>query len=219
MISRSVENYLKTIFLLSEAGDISVSTNSIAKKLKTQPSSVTDMIKKLTSKRLLRYEKYKGVQLTTKGKILATSIVRKHRLWETFLFEKLGFSWDEVHDIAEQLEHIKSDKLVNSLDKFLEHPQFDPHGDPIPNHEGDFPESNSIPLNEIGKAEKGIIMGVLEDSTDFLQLLDKAKIKIGDEISVDDIMQFDKSMDIRINNRIHHVSLDVAKNILVKRKK
>ena len=119
MITLTEENYLKAIFLLSEKGDVTVTTNSIAEKLNTRASSVTDMIKKLTSKKLLNHEKYKGVILTTRGKKLATSIVRKHRLWETFLVNKLNFNWDEVHDVAEQLEHIKSDKLISFLDNFL----------------------------------------------------------------------------------------------------
>ena len=119
MISKAVENYLKAIFSLSENRNDIVSTNSIAKKLNTKASSVTDMLRKLTSKKLVNHEKYKGVSLTTKGKKLTTNIVRKHRLWETFLVDKLHFNWDEVHDVAEQLEHIKSERLMDKLDSFL----------------------------------------------------------------------------------------------------
>ena len=121
-------------------------------------------LKKLTIKKLVNHEKYKGVILTLKGKRLATSIIRKHRLWETFLVDKLGFNWEEVHDVAEQLEHIRSDKLVSLLDNFLEFPQFDPHGDPIPNSKGQFPKSNSTPLHKLSKGEEGRVMGVLQDN-------------------------------------------------------
>ena len=164
MISRTIENYLKAIFSLSEKGNSVVTTNSIAEKLNTKASSVTDMVKKLTIKKLVNHEKYKGVILTLKGKRLATSIIRKHRLWETFLVDKLGFNWEEVHDVAEQLEHIRSDKLVSLLDNFLEFPQFDPHGDPIPNSKGQFPKSNSTPLHKLSKGEEGRVMGVLQDN-------------------------------------------------------
>lgn len=218
MISKSVENYLKTIFLLSEKGNMVVTTNSIAEKLQTRASSVTDMIKKLTVKKLLTYKKYKGVSLTKKGERLATSIVRKHRLWETFLVDKLHFNWEEVHDIAEQLEHIKSDKLVSSLDDFLGHPQFDPHGDPIPNSDGKFPKLNSISLHELSKGEEGIVMGVLQDSPAFLQFLNKVDIKLGNLISIKDIIEFDGSMEIEINKQEYHISFEVAKNILIKQK-
>ncbi|HIE45471.1 MAG TPA: metal-dependent transcriptional regulator, partial [Flavobacteriaceae bacterium] len=132
MFSITEENYLKAIFSLESNSGTVISTNHIAKKLETKASSVTDMIKKLALKNLLVYTKYKGVSLSSQGRKIATSIVRKHRLWETFLVDKLGFNWDEVHDIAEQLEHIKSDKLILKLDSYLEYPQSDPHGDPIP---------------------------------------------------------------------------------------
>ena len=132
----SEENYLKTIYHLTTASDAEVSTNAIAEKMETKASSVTDMLKKLAEKGLINYKKYQGVSLTQDGKLAAKMSVRKHRLWEVFLVEKLGFSWDEVHDIAEQLEHIKSEKLINKLDDFLDNPTEDPHGDPIPDREG-----------------------------------------------------------------------------------
>ena len=218
MLSKEVENYLKAIFSLSENRNDIVSTNSIAKKLNTKASSVTDMLRKLTSKKLVNHEKYKGVRLTTKGKKLATNIVRKHRLWETFLVEKLHFNWDEVHDVAEQLEHIKSDKLVTLLDEFLGNPKFDPHGDPIPDEFGKFPTYNSTPLSNLKKGNEGIVMGVSQDNSTFLKFLDKIDIKLGNLILVKDIIEFDSSVEILINNKESHISLEVARNILVKQK-
>jgi len=218
MTSKAVENYLKAIFSLSENKNDIVSTNSIAKKLNTKASSVTDMLRKLTSKKLVNHEKYKGVSLTTKGKKLATNIVRKHRLWETFLVDKLHFNWDEVHDVAEQLEHIKSDKLVTLLDKFLGNPKFDPHGDPIPNEFGKFPTSNSNPLSNLKKGDEGIVMGVSQDNSTFLKFLDKIDIKLGNLILVKDIIEFDSSVEILVNDKEYHISLEVARNILVKQK-
>ena len=218
MISKAVENYLKAIFSLSENRNDIVSTNSIAKKLNTKASSVTDMLRKLTSKKLVNHEKYKGVSLTTKGKKLATNIVRKHRLWETFLVEKLHFNWDEVHDVAEQLEHIKSDKLVTLLDEFLGNPKFDPHGDPIPDEFGKFPTYNSTPLSNLKEGDEGIVMGVSQDNSTFLKFLDRIDIKLGNLILVKDIIEFDSSVEILINNKESHISLEVARNILVKQK-
>ena len=218
MISKAVENYLKAIFSLSEDGNDNVSTNSIAKKLNTKASSVTDMLRKLTSKKLVNHEKYKGVSLTTKGKKLATNIVRKHRLWETFLVDKLHFNWDEVHDVAEQLEHIKSDKLVTLLNEFLGNPRFDPHGDPIPDEFGKFPTANSTPLSNLKKGNEGIVMGVSQDNSTFLKFLDRIDIKLGNLILVKDIIEFDNSVEILINNKESHISLEVARNILVKQK-
>ena len=218
MLSKAVENYLKAIFSLSENRNDIVSTNSIAKKLNTKASSVTDMLRKLTLNKLVNHEKYKGVRLTKKGNKLATNIVRKHRLWETFLVEKLHFNWDEVHDVAEQLEHIKSDKLVSLLDEFLGNPKFDPHGDPIPDEFGKFPTSNSIPLSKLKEGDEGIVMGVSQDNSTFLKFLDKINIKLGNLILVKDIIEFDNSVEILINNKESHISLEVARNILVKQK-
>ena len=135
MFSQAEENYVKAIYALDTQTKKGVSTNLIAKKLQTKASSVTDMLQKLSGKRLVDYKKYHGVQLSKKGKKIAASVIRKHRLWETFLVRKLHFSWDEVHDIAEQLEHIQSERLIDGLDAFLEFPTVDPHGDPIPDKE------------------------------------------------------------------------------------
>jgi len=210
------ENYLKTIFKISENENENVSTNSIANELETKASSVTDMIKKLTDKGLVNYEKYKGTSLTKKGNEIAIHIIRKHRLWEYFLVKKLNFQWDEVHNIAEQLEHIKSEKLIRKLDDFLGNPKYDPHGDPIPNKKGSFPKAFSKSLNNLYINKKGIVVGVCKDEPSFLQYLDKLKINIGTIIEIIEVIEFDNSFEIKINNKKIHISYEVSENILIK---
>ena len=215
MPSQAEENYLKAIFKLSGKEKCSVSTNAIAEELQTKASSVSDMVKKLSEKDLINYIKYQGVSLTKVGLSLAVYIVRKHRLWEVFLVNHLNFKWDEVHDIAEQLEHIKSPELVARLDAFLEHPNYDPHGDPIPNEKGEFPKSTAIPLSELALSSKGKVVAVEMDEPSFLKYLDKLNISIGTQLAVLELNDFDNSIDIKIDNVQRHISLDVAKNILV----
>ena len=215
MPSQAEENYLKAIFKLSGKEKCSVSTNAIAEELQTKASSVSDMVKKLSEKDLINYIKYQGVSLTKVGLSLAVHIVRKHRLWEVFLVNHLNFKWDEVHDIAEQLEHIKSPELVARLDAFLEHPNYDPHGDPIPNEKGEFPKSTAIPLSELALSSKGKVVAVEMDEPSFLKYLDKLNISIGTQLAVLELNDFDNSIDIKIDNVQRHISLDVAENILV----
>ena len=215
MPSQAEENYLKAIFKLSEKEQRSVSTNSIAEELQTKASSVSDMVKKLSEKNLINYIKYQGVSLTKEGLVLAVHIVRKHRLWEVFLVNHLNFKWDEVHYIAEQLEHIQSPELVARLDTFLEHPNYDPHGDPIPNARGEFPKTNTIPLSELKLSSKGKVVAVEMDEPSFLKYLDKLNISIGTQVVVLEFNDFDNSIDIKIDNMLRHISLDVAKNILI----
>ena len=210
------ENYLKAIFKLSGKQKEAVSTNAIAEELETKASSVTDMIKKLTEKKLVNYQKYQGTSLTKKGHEIAVHIVRKHRLWEVFLLKKLKFQWDEVHDVAEQLEHIKSPKLVEHLDTFLCFPQYDPHGDPIPNKNGEFPKSFSAPLIDFATGSKGKVVGVSQDNPAFLQYLDKLEIQLGSIIQVIEKIEFDQSLEVKINGKAAHISSEVAKNILIK---
>ena len=210
------ENYLKAIFKLSGKEKASVSTNAIAEELETKASSVTDMIMKLTEKGFVNYQKYKGTSLTKKGHEIAVHIVRKHRLWEVFLVKKLNFQWDEVHDVAEQLEHIKSSKLVEHLDTFLGFPQYDPHGDPIPNKNGEFPKSFSAPLIDLAAGNKGQVVGVSQDNPAFLQYLDKLEIQLGSKIQVIEKVEFDQSLEVKINGKATHISSEVAKNILIK---
>ena len=178
----SEENYLKTIYHLTSSSNKEVSTNEIAEMIATKASSVTDMLRKLAEKDLLNYKKYQGVSLTEKGKLSAKMIVRKHRLWEVFLVEKLNFSWDEVHDIAEQLEHIKSEQLINKLDDFLGNPTEDPHGDPIPDAYGKIIKTEKLLLSELPQNQTGICVGVKDSSTEFLKYLDKNQIALGTKI-------------------------------------
>jgi DtxR family Mn-dependent transcriptional regulator len=215
MLSQAEENYLKAILKLSQKNGNSVSTNAIAEELYTKASSVSDMMKKLSEKSLIHYVKYQGVYLTEKGKGLAVHIVRKHRLWEVFLVNHLNFKWDEVHDIAEQLEHIKSLELVNKLDAFLNFPSFDPHGDPIPNEAGEFPKTLAIPFCELPVKSRGKVVAVVMDEPSFLKYLDKLNISIGAQVEVIEVNEFDDSFDVKINDSQSHISLDVAKNILI----
>ena len=175
------------------------------------------MFKKLQEKKLIKYKKYQGVSLTKKGRKNATNILRKHRLWETFLVNTLNFSWDEVHIIAEQLEHIQSEKLIDELDDFLDKPKFDPHGDPIPSKEGKIPLSDFKSLNELKVGEKGIIMGVKLDENSFLQYLNQIKIQIGVEIKIINKVNFDKSMEVKTKYKTFFLSNDVSKNLLIKK--
>ena len=217
MLSQAEENYLKEIYSLEERFKKEVSTNSIAEKMETKASSVTDMLQKLSNKGLVVYKKYNGTRLSEKGKAKAILIVRKHRLWETFLVEKLNFLWDEVHDIAEQLEHIKSEKLTNRLEAFLEYPEFDPHGDPIPNVNGKIIKINNICLADLKIKEEGVFVGVKDSSDDFLKYLNKKNIAIGDKLKVLDIESFDNSVKIDNNSQELIISENVAKNLYLKK--
>lgn len=212
----SEENYLKAIYHLTVVSSAGVSTNAIAEVMETKASSVTDMLKKLAEKDLVNYKKYQGVTLTDKGKLGAKMIVRKHRLWEVFLVEKLGFSWDEVHDIAEQLEHIKSEKLINSLDDFLGNPTEDPHGDPIPNAQGQLPKIEKQLLSDLTEEQKGICVGVKDTSSEFLKYLDKQGIALGSTIEVIGKETFDLSLRIKVDNTPLNISNKIASNLFVK---
>jgi DtxR family transcriptional regulator, Mn-dependent transcriptional regulator len=212
----SEENYLKTIYHLTTALDSEVSTNAIAEKIETKASSVTDMLKKLAEKDLINYKKYQGVSLTENGKIAAKMIVRKHRLWEVFLVEKLDFSWDEVHDIAEQLEHIKSEKLINKLDDFLDNPTEDPHGDPIPDREGRIIKIEKQLLSELSENQEGVCVGVKDTSSEFLKYLDKQEIALGSKIAFISKESFDLSLKIRVDKKELTISNKIASNLFVK---
>lgn len=214
-MTHSEENYLKAIFHIGKGGVNEISTNAIAEQMETKPSSVTDMIKKLSEKNLVNYKKYKGVSLTDTGKSMALSIIRKHRLWEVFLVEKLEFSWDEVHEVAEQLEHIKSEKLIDKLDKLLDYPKYDPHGDPIPDKNGNFKVIDKKLLSELSVNDKGICVGVKDSSSQFLKFLDKNKIALGDVIEVIDKEDFDGSFQLKINSNSFNVSNQIASNLFV----
>ena len=214
MNSQSEEDYLKALYHL-EMDFNAVSTNSIAEYLDMKPSSVTDMLKKLSEKKFINYQKYKGTSLTKKGKLIALSIIRKHRLWETFLVEKLGFGWDQVHTIAEQLEHIKSEELIENLDNFLGNPKYDPHGDPIPSKDGNIEKMNQKILVELKASQKGIITGVKKGTASLLNYLDKEKVKLGDSIKVIEILEFDGTYIVEINKRKLTFSEKICQNLLL----
>ena len=218
MLTSTEENYLKAIFKISESDKKAVSTNALADMLGTSAASVTDMLKKLAEKELINYKKYHGVSLTPNGNKFATKLVRKHRLWEVFLVDKLRFSWDQVHDIAEELEHIKSDELVSRLDAFLDYPKFDPHGDPIPNADGKFTIRNQFQLSDLTTGHEAMVVGVKKHDTSFLQYLNNLKIKIGSTIHVKSIVAYDKSMNILVNNKEEAmISHQTAQSLLMKR--
>ena len=217
MFTSSEENYLKAIYHLEIDVDKGVSTNAIAEKLVTKASSVTDMVKKLSEKELIIYKKYQGVTLTNFGKKTAANIVRKHRLWEVFLVEKLNFSWDEVHDVAEQLEHIKSPKLINQLDIFLGFPSHDPHGDPIPDKDGNLKVIEKSLLSTLLKNESGICVGVNDSSSEFLQFLDKKGITLGKLIKVLEKENFDGSLSITIDQKKLSISNKIANNLYIQK--
>ena len=216
MLSFTEENYLKAIYRLSNGGLKAVLTNEIAENLRTKAASVTDMIKKLSNKNLLSYEKYYGAKITKQGKTEALSVIRKHRLWETFLVEKLNFTWDEVHDVAEQLEHIQSPLLIEKLDAFLGYPTADPHGHPIPDKDGKMPILKLIPLSESAANKKAIVRSVKDGSPSFLQYLSKIGIYIGAKIVVLDKIEFDRSLEVQINQKTRlFISREAAENLLV----
>lgn len=217
LLSYTEENYLKAILKLSGKKGVNVSTNEIAEELDTKASSVTDMIRRLSEKALCHYVKYQGTRLTEEGRVIAINVVRKHRLWEVFLVNKLQFSWDEVHDVAEQLEHIKSKQLMERLYAFLGEPEFDPHGNPIPDLKGHFPMRSSEQLIEIAQNNTCVVLGVTEDNPDFLKYLNKIDVKIGVMITVIDHNDFDGSMDLLVNNEKVHISAEVGKSIMVKK--
>ena len=215
MLSFSEENHLKSIFHLSTDIESEVSTNSIADNLNTKASSVTEMLKKLGEKNLIVYKKYHGAQLTEMGRKTALNIIRKHRLWEVFLVDKLNFKWDEVHDIAEQLEHIQSEKLTNELDKFLNFPTKDPHGDPIPNPAGFIKFTPKLRLSDLNIGETGKFIGVKDSSSTFLKYLDKRQISLGSNIKVLHQEEFDQSLHVGLDETNLTISIKTASNLYI----
>lgn len=216
MLSFTEENYLKTIYRLSDGGEKAVLTNEIAESMSTKAASVTDMVKKLSGKNLIAYEKYYGVKITKHGKTEALMVIRKHRLWETFLVDKLNFSWDEVHDVAEQLEHIQSSLLIEKLDEFLGFPTADPHGHPIPDKNGKVQRIKQIPLAEAPQNKKSIVQSVRDGTPSFLQYLSKIGVYIGAKITILEKIEFDSSLEILIDGKKKvFISRDAAENLLV----
>ena len=214
-LSKSEENYLKSIFNLSEFGNKKVSTNSISKILNIEPASVTDMIKKLSKKKLIYHERYKGSSISKSGIKIALQIIRRHRLWEVFLHDKLKFKWDQIHELAEELEHVSSDNLIDSLDKFLKYPKIDPHGDPIPNKLGEIDFVDKISIFDLSINEKGIVSRIINEDDEFFNLLKKLDIEIGTEIKMTDKIEYDDSLEISINNKSVIISKQIASNIKI----
>ena len=215
-MTHSEENYLKGIYHLSKDGTLEVATNALAGYMETKPSSVTDMLKRLAEKGLVHYKKYQGVSLTEAGNRQALRVIRKHRLWEVFLVEKLDFRWDEVHEVAEQLEHIESEQLIDRLDALLNFPDFDPHGDPIPDKEGAFKTREKVLLSSMKASASGILVGVKDSSVPFLQYLDKHGIGLGRRLTVLEREAFDLSMTIGMEGKTLQVSHQIASNLFVK---
>ena len=213
--SLSKENYLKAIFHAAQQIKGAVPTTAIAKKVGAKPSSVTDMFRKLSAEGLLEYQKYKGVRLTEAGNKAALQVIRKHRLWESFLVKHLHFNWDEVHQVAEQLEHVQSDKLTNELDRFLDFPARDPHGDPIPNRAGYMKISNKMLLVDLDVDQPGVCVGVKDNSSEFLQYLDKRNIGLGTRLTVLHHEHFDGSLHLQTDTSTLMISSKIAQNIYV----
>jgi len=214
MISHTEENYLKAIFKLGEDG--TVSTSALAHELNINAASVSDKMKKLAEKNLISYQKSKGAKLSAKGKKIALATIRKHRIWESFLVQHLGFKWDEVHDIAEQLEHVQSEVLIEKLDAVLGYPKHDPHGDPIPDVSGKITTYKSILLSEKKTGSKCVLCGVVDHSNSFLKYLDKIGLSIGDTLVVKEIEEFDKTITVTLKNKKDlSLSYLVASNLWV----
>jgi DtxR family transcriptional regulator, Mn-dependent transcriptional regulator len=217
-LSFTEENYIKAIYTIQHNNGLEeVSVNEIAERVKTRPATVTDMIQKLSDKKLLIYEKYKKLRLSESGLAAALQVIRKHRLWETFLHDKLLFSWDEVHEVAEQLEHIQSEKLIDRLAEYLDYPQFDPHGDPIPDATGAIPAYDTIPLSEAPIKKGGFILAVKDTSSAFLQQLQQMGIQIGTSVSLIERLPYDKSIIIEKDGKERiMLSEMIASNLLIK---
>jgi len=210
------ENYLKAIFKIAEKEPGPVLTNALAAEMGTSAASATDMLKRLSDKQLVAYEKYRGVTLSEAGSRLATSLIRKHRLWEVFLVDKLGFAWDEVHEFAEQLEHIQGENLTERLDDFLGHPRFDPHGDPIPDAKGRWQHRTQTRLLTLSPGQRGIVTGVDDHSPTFLQYLAEMGLSLGAELEVLERTAYDQSAKVRIGEREAVLSEKVGQNLFVR---
>ena len=210
------ENYLKAIIVLSGRRGGRVTNQAIAGELKINPATVTEMLRRLRNKKLVEYSRSAGATLTKAGKELALKVVRKHRLWETFLVQKMNFTWAEVHEVAEQLEHLQSDKLLEQLDKLLGYPQFDPHGDPIPDRNGALPSVKALPLAERKAGRKYRLVAVADNSPAFLNLLDGLGLALHDTIEIIDVREYDHALNVVLAGRTKTtLSPDISRNLLV----
>lgn len=216
---QSEENYLKALFKLNLNPNKKATNIGLSKELGLNPATVLEMVRKLIKKKLVRQEKDKSLHLTDKGRQNALKIIRKHRLWEVFLVDQLKFKWNQIHDIAEQLEHTESEELIDRLDAFLNYPKYDPHGDPIPDKNGNFPVHDFILLNEAPLNKPYYVMGLAESENSFLDYLTQIGISIGCTIKIAEKIDFDNSLNILLGREKFHISKDVAKNILVSKNK
>ena len=215
-LSVAEENYIKSIYKLQE-GDVAVSTNALAYELDTKPASVTDMAKKLKEKKLIEYEKYQGITLSPEGRKAALQIVRRHRLWECFLVDKLAFSWEEVHELAEELEHVRSEKLTNRLSDFLGNPVIDPHGDPIPDANGKLAKPRPQTSLDQANAKRLVVTAVTDQSTALLAFLNAKGIKLGTQLEIVAHYEYDNSIEIKLKQQpAITISEQVAKHIMVR---
>lgn len=216
MLSYVEENYIKTIYKLTEDSNEAVSTNSLADKMGIKAATVTDMLKKLSDKSLIHYRKYQGVTLSTEGRECALLIIRKHRLWEMFLVQKLNFTWDEVHEVAEQLEHVQSDKLIHELDRLLDYPAIDPHGEPIPTASLEIQRGPVLTLADFRKRDVVRVKGVRDDSSLFLSYLGTLGIELGSTIEILEFNEYDNTFLISANAQAPGIiSMKVAQNLIV----
>lgn len=215
-LSYTEENYLKSIYHLSKGGEETVNTNALAASMNTTAASTNDMVKRLAQKNLISHQKYKGAHLLPEGKKIALWIIRKHRLWEVFLVEKLDFKWDEVHEIAEQLEHIQSPSLIKRLDSFLGHPTIDPHGDPIPDENGEMKQMKKVPVSDVDTGVKGVIVSVSSDDAQLLKHLDEIGIHLGCKVTIIERTHFDGSVAIKVEDQQKQfISQIIAQNLML----
>lgn len=214
--SAAEENHLKAIYHLQIEGG-TVTTSALAERLQTRPASVTDMTKKLSAKKLLHYQPYYGFTLTAEGKKTALHVIRRHRLWEYFLAEKLGFGWSEVHGLAEDLEHVSSTELIDRLDAFLGHPQADPHGDPIPDSKGRMHLKDSFLLHQLPAHQAAEIVQVKGQSPAVLQYLKEKGLRLGTKLHVRKLFPFDSSLEIKAGSKVITVTHELASSLLVKK--
>ena len=215
-ITFTEENYVKAIYVLAGEAQGHIANRAIAARLDINPATVTEMLRRLREKKLIVYSRSTGARLTKLGRDLALKVVRKHRLWETFLVQKMDFTWAEVHEVAEQLEHLQSDKLMERLDRLLGYPQFDPHGDPIPDRHGKLPNQKALPLSERTPGRKFRLVAVADNSPAFLALLDTLKLALNDTIEIIDVREYDRSLSVILGGRTRTtLSREISDNLLV----
>ena len=216
MITIAEENYLKAIYSLNlNRNDKELGTNELANYLSISPATVSSMLKKLREKEFIHYKKYGAILLLDKGEREACAVIRKHRLWETFLVEKMEFTWDEIHEVAEQLEHIKSKKLVDQLDKLLGYPEYDPHGDPIPNANGVINGMHKTTLSQESTGKSLKVVGVKKDSPAFLKHITQLGLVINSKVMIKTLHEFDGSLDVEIDGKPNMITRQVAENVYV----